>query len=321
MSNHRQPRPRSGEFSAPNLKQVQQDTRADSSEHPPAHSARSPARSYSAPYSQRSPAALIVDSGSSSRGVNVPPGDHEAHLQRHQHQQHRRVVSLSWPGEPAALLDRDSDWDQQLQDMSRRISSSSNSSGGSKAPLADGDPAPAIVDAKVIVNAEATTEAAAPNKRQRQMAFSKKRVSSGPIDIPPSPSATASAAASGGRGFHGDVDSGARGARAATDAGDWYPCWSATRPDDRKCGEGGGPPEHILIWERAVRSNSQLLHQAEGGGGSNRVSEGSRGEVVEEGDSSSEGEEDKLELPRRSSERRMSSDQGSGGVMLFEMDM
>lgn len=339
MSNHRA-RPRSGEFSAQKLQQLEDTQHADSQEQRTS-SARSPARSYSASYSQRSPTALIIDSGgggrdSGSRGIRVPSADHDAHRHEHQHEQqqqrHRRVVSLSWPGE-ARLVERDADWDQQLQDMSRRISTSSSSSGsGSGCGSKAADELPVTT---AVIEAPASATKAAPNKRQRQMAFSKKRLSSGPIDIPPSPrTAAASSSAAGARGFHGALargdadDADSRGGRAATDAGEWYPCWSATRPDDKKCGEGGGPPEHILIWERAVRSGSQQ-HQAigavGGGGGSTRVSEGSaRGQVVGLDDSEAEEADEAVEddeLLQMRPERRMSSDQGSSTVMLFEMDM
>eukprot|EP00752_Nemacystus_decipiens_P010595 g9435.t1 len=327
MSNHRA-RPRSGEFSTQKLQQIQ-DTYADSQEQERSTSSatRSPARSYPAPYSQRSPTALIIDSGgsgdsSSSRGLRVRPADHEA---QRQEQQHRRVVSLSWPGEARlALVERSADWDQQLQEMSRRISNSSSS--GSSGGGGGGGSIKAADDPLVESSASVKT-AAAPNKRQRQMAFSKKRVSSGPIDIPPSPRTMAASATSGrgvrggalARGDEGDAD--IRGGRAQTDAGQWYPCYSATRPDDKRCGEGGGPPEHILIWERAVRSGSQQ-QQAIGAEGreSTRVSEGStRGQIVGLDDSEAEDEDD---LQQMRGERRMSSDQDHGGatVMLFEMD-
>lgn len=342
MSNHRA-RPRSGEFSAQKLKELEDATHADSHDQR-SSSARSPARSYSAPYSQRSPPALVIDSGdgssggsgSSSRGIRVRPADHEAPQQRH-----RRVVSLSWPGE-ARLIERNTDWYQQLQDMSRRISISSNSSNGSiSGSSSSNSKAAAVADADAMDGSVTTSAAqvndnvkAAPNKRQRQMAFSHKRVSSGPIDIPPSPrtaAANAPATAARARGFRGALDWGdafdvdSPGGRAATDASEWYPCWSATRPDDKKCGKSGGPPEHILMWERAVRSGSQAQAIGAGGGGgcsSPRVSHGSaRGEVVGLDDSEGEAEEDEWSPTRQ--ERRLSLDQdhGSGTAMLFEMDM
>eukprot|EP00903_Cladosiphon_okamuranus_P009389 g8953.t1 len=356
MSNHRA-RPRSGEFSVQKIKDLQDRTRADVDPDSRevgidqrSKAARSPARSYSAPYSQRSPAALVIDNandsgggrGSSSHGVRGP---HEG-----RQQQHRRVVSLSWPGE-ARPVERTVDWDQQLQDISRRISSSSSSSSGSggssgnSSSSSSGGKAPAVAVAVADMTdrpgpspGPATTFGAqlnvndnnvdvdvkaAPNKRQRQMAFSKKRVSSGPIDIPPSPRASAANAPAGARGLRRAGGADSRGGRAATDAGEWYPCWSATRPDDKKCGEGGGPPEHILIWERAVRSASHVHAigaEGEGGGRSARASRGSaRGKVVGSDDSEGD-EEDDLAMMRQ--ERRLSSeDQGSGSIMLFEMDM
>ena len=344
MSAHR-PRPRSGQFTFDGhaLRQLH-------SEEPLPRSP--PSRRSSAPFSWHESPALITDSGSSGGGSGSGGVDSREQRQQQQQQQgpqqkHRRVVSVSWPGDVSfnhqwhgndkddgATNHRNEGWEQHLQRMmmSRRSSSISRGTTMTSADEEDEDdddddhppafvglgagPAPAPAPIPAPAPAVTVNLKVVPNKRQRQTAFSAKRVSSGPIDIPPSPRTTAGIG--DGRGGVGEMDE--RGARAITDAGEWYPCWSPSRPDDKKCGEGGGPPEHILIWERQAKrsASQQQQQQLDTGGAGGGAGGAGRADVVEEdGDSESEDDEARQGRP----ERKLSSDQYGSTTMLFEMDM
>lgn len=258
-------------------------------------------------------------SNSSSSGgssLSMSTADHGPQLA----QRHTRVVSLSWPGETRhggeePLPSRAIEHREALRTEEEREET---------APVAVSAPAHA---------AAAAAAPAAPSKRQRQMDWANTKTSSGPIDIPPSPGDQQQHR--GGQpstfhqdsllGYHATVTtreegaSSGRGGRAATDAGAWYPCWPRTRPDEDSSGDGGGPPAHILIWERSFMRSASLQQRAlateeplEAGLGSRRVSEGSaRGEVQgQEEEEEDEEDEDADGYP----ERRM-SDQS-----MFEMD-
>ncbi len=317
MSAHR-PRPRSGQFTfdGHRLKQLHSD--------PPSSGLPSTPRRSSAPFApHQSPAALIIDGGGSGGGGACADA-REQPQQKKQPNRHRRVVSVSWPGDISLKSQwhdkddnqRDLEWEQHLQDMSRRSSStkSSSSSADEEPPVlvglglgATAAARPAAVEAGAAAAAAATVnvKVVAPNKRQRQMDYSKTRVSSGPIDIPPSPRTT---------GDRDEAEGGERGAKAATDAGEWYPCWTPSRPDDNKCGEKGGPPEHILIWERAVKQQRQQQQQQE-----QQPEEGAgRAEIVEQDEDVEDVGDDSDDdgLQQRRPERRMSSDQP-----IFDMDL
>ncbi|CAN0429958.1 unnamed protein product [Pylaiella littoralis] len=298
---------RNGQFDAPKASVKQQQEQQQQQQQQTTHISVPFPEERTTPTPKSSSPTLIVDSGTDSnstagntRSVHIGsrdwPAESGSMQQLQQRQEHRRVVSLSWPGEYRLnpQLSEQDYWKQQLEPQDTTTTARTNISTTTTTTCVlqeeegeEEDEGEAVKKAAVL-----------PNKRQRQMAFKQKRASSGPIDIPPSPAAAAAAVAAAAptgqdadngnatrfydyvdpwTGVHvattstlatGDEVRIARGGRAATDADAWYLCWASNRPDlddDGNRGSVRGPPAHIIQWERETLSYRRARQLEEAG--------------------------------------------------------